>query len=127
MSTESEGCLPCTEGSFCPLYGMTAPFECGEGFYSRKGAHECNLCQTGYKCDGTTMDATTYMLDSNKCDGWNCEIWENVDNSAYNIYEKSECEEGHYCPSDSKVQIPCPRGTFRDHTPGDEPKLITDC
>ena len=76
---------------------MPAPYECGEGFYSQEGAQECTLCQTGYICTGTTQTAAAYELDTNKCDGYKCEIWSD------DIYQKVDCDEGHYCPSDSKV------------------------
>ena len=104
---------------------MTAPFACGEGFYSQKGAHECTLCQSGYKCSGTTMTATTYEDASNVCDGYNCEVWVHGTSSEHKVYEQSECEEGHYCPTGSKLQVPCPRGTYRDHSSGDTPTEIT--
>ena len=38
------------------------------------------------------------------------------------IYDKVACAAGHYCPTDSLLMIPCPRGTYRDlndNTPAD--------
>ena len=113
----SDPCTACTAGYKCPHPAMAAPYECGSGYYSQEGAQTCTLCQTGYICDTTTTTATAY--EANKCDGYNCEIF------ADEIYEKSDCREGHYCPSDSKVQIPCPRGTYRDA--GGLPTAVTDC
>jgi hypothetical protein len=43
------------------------------------------------------------------------------------IYEQWDCDEGHYCPTDSLVQIPCPRGTFRDNPAGSLPTSVDDC
>lgn len=97
-SLGSSPCTPCTAGSYCPHEGMIDDsYECGEGYYSQTGAQECTLCQSGYICDSTTVAAADYELDSNKCDGYKCEIW------STNIYEYNDCDEGHYCPSDSKV------------------------
>lgn len=74
---------------------MPAPYECGFGFYSQEGAQECTLCQSGYICEGTTQAAAAYEL--NVCDGYKCEIWFD------DIYEKWDCDEGHYCPENSKL------------------------
>mmetsp|Transcript_62220 Transcript_62220/g.85950 ORF Transcript_62220/g.85950 Transcript_62220/m.85950 type:complete len:213 (+) Transcript_62220:3802-4440(+) len=42
------------------------------------------------------------------------------------MYEKEQtlCTIGHYCPPGSSVQVPCPKGTFRDNTQGMD---TTDC
>ena len=113
-------CVPCDEGYQCPYVGMEAALECGEGFYSQAGAYSCTLCQQGYQCTGTTMTATAYEDDSNKCTGYNCEIF------ADEIYEKSDCAEGYYCPADSLFAVPCPRGTYRDDT-GSTPNDVSAC
>ena len=107
----SNPCLTCTAGSYCPHRGMTAAYPCGEGFYSQAGAQSCTLCQAGYKCSGTTQAASAYELDSNKCGGSKCEIWTA---STHSIYQTAVCDAGHYCPTDSLLMIPCPRGTYRD-------------
>lgn len=121
LSKGSNPCKACTEGSMCPYSGMSTPLPCGEGFYSQLGAKECTICQAGYQCSGTTQGATAYELDSNKCDGYKCELWFN------NIYEKHDCDEGHYCPADSNLQVPCPRGTYRDNPAGSPPVDVTHC
>ena len=41
-------CEKCTAGHFCPLPATISPYECGLGYYSHEGAHECTLCQSGY-------------------------------------------------------------------------------
>lgn len=43
------------------------------------------------------------------------------------IYEKHACREGHYCPTNSLIQVPCPRGTYRDNPAGSPPSTVAAC
>lgn len=100
---------------------MTAAYPCGEGYYSQAGAQSCTLCQAGYVCSGTTQAASAYELDANKCGGSKCEIW------LSNIYQTAACDAGHYCPTDSLLMIPCPRGTYRDLSDNTPATTVSAC
>ena len=115
----TNSCYVCSPGYKCPHSGMTNPYPCGTGYYSQAGAQECTICQTGFVCDGTTTTASDY--ESTPCDGENCELW--VDT----IYEKYDCTEGHYCPSGSLIEVPCPRGTYRNSDGAETPDNVSAC
>ena len=48
------GCFYCPAGYYCPNAGMTAPTECGAGYYSVDSSTSCTQCPYNYYCDNET-------------------------------------------------------------------------
>ena len=87
---------------------MTAAVDCGPGYYSPDGSHDCYVCREGYTCDDLVngISLTTYLTKTTA--GEIGEVYSDGE------YHWSDCPLGHYCLSGRKFALPCPIGTIRD-------------
>mgnify|MGYP002629898466 CR=1 FL=1 len=86
---------PCPPGHYCPLDTEVA-VPCPQGTWSAEEllvtAQECAPCKAGFSCPATGIAALTGL----------------------------ECPTGHFCPLATWATIPCPAGTYRNDTGGEE-------
>ena len=115
-------CAPCTAGYHCPENATVDPTPCGKGYFSHEGQQSCTICAAGRYCNvnATSFDSMWY---SRICPA-GLECPEGMDRMPQ-AYSDS-CRKGHYCPRGdiSTCPMPCPNGTFNEHT---GMKQVSDC
>jgi hypothetical protein len=132
----------CPEGYFCdPKLDSTTFLDCWRGTYCPSGTEIPLLCPFG--SIGVTADVVrsdpsvscvycppgTYSNDTLFCNpcgaGHVCLGGTPVELPETNSTEHGYiCPIGHYCPTGASIETPCPTGTFRNATGGQN---VTDC
>ncbi|OQS02383.1 hypothetical protein THRCLA_21431 [Thraustotheca clavata] len=112
----------CPQGYYCPL-STALPLKCPAGTYSNMtglgAASECLTCPPGSYCQTSGL-----VQPSGPClAGYVCTggaTFPNPNGQSFGTV----CPVGSYCPSGSALPFPCPLGTYRPNTLGQN---ITDC
>lgn len=130
-------CLPCSPGSFCEGFGLTAPTGlCSPGYYCTFGSHTATphandtaggVCPIAHFCPlGSVFplqcEPGTYnpIIGQELCQP--CPAGFFCTGNSTNI--ELVCPVGHYCPSGTSFPEPCPAGTLNDLTGRSN---ISDC
>ncbi|XP_060107674.1 multiple epidermal growth factor-like domains protein 6 [Heteronotia binoei] len=111
----------CPQGTYCPA-GSSKPSLCQPGTFSnllgQGGASDCQLCPSGFYCEGTGLQTPT-----GECwEGYYCDNNQGPI-SDFTLYP---CLQGYYCPPGTQrsTQYSCPPGTFG---PRQKLKSIQEC
>lgn len=109
-----EGCIPCPAGYFCNSTAISqfSRWPCPIGYYCNIGTNKPTLCP---KSTVTLRGGAANITDCVDCPpGFYCS----------NSSSVQKCPIGNFCPSNSVAPIPCPAGTYRNATEGEQ---IDDC
>jgi hypothetical protein len=144
-----DDCSLCVAGGYCPL-GTSEPLVCPFGYYCPTGIaaaepcplgtfgnstglrreEDCQICDPGYYCDGLGMTSPRGPCDP----GFYCLSGSTtsapvgvVSNPSILSGEGGICPTGSYCPLGSTLPIPCPVGTFNNHTSSTSSSDCHDC
>ena len=81
----------CKKGQMCPR-GSIVPIPCPDGFYNdEEGQFECKICDAGFYCSRIETTPEEFALGAE---------------------EGTSCPLGYYCPDQTSIPEPCPRGTL---------------
>ncbi|XP_071497013.1 uncharacterized protein [Diadema antillarum] len=104
----------CTPGHYCPN-GTYAPIPCPAGtFLDSSGAAErddCIQCSAGYYCETQGKTNVTAQC----AEGFYCTRGADTSNPSDGM-TGDICPVGHYCELGSVAPVPCPNGTYVNHT-----------
>jgi hypothetical protein len=122
-STASTACLPCTDGSYCEGFALTAVTgQCDPGYYCPAGQKIKNpiqyICPAGYYCvqgstDKSPCAAGTYQPKQGQTSCLPCPKGYYCPTGTADFIS-NKCSEGHYClvSSTTATANACPVGTF---------------
>lgn len=120
----------CPEGNYCEGLNHAGNLgDCPVGFYCPEGTQTPIPCDPGYECDSTNLAAPADLCPAE----YYCEL-ETDTSTAFPMNDGADelviadpviCPAGYYCPEGSFVPIPCPVGTYKSATGGDD--VDVDC
>eukprot|EP00817_Percolomonadidae_sp_ATCC50343_P006652 CAMPEP_0117430274 /NCGR_PEP_ID=MMETSP0758-20121206/9800_1 /TAXON_ID=63605 /ORGANISM="Percolomonas cosmopolitus, Strain AE-1 (ATCC 50343)" /LENGTH=1105 /DNA_ID=CAMNT_0005218103 /DNA_START=842 /DNA_END=4159 /DNA_ORIENTATION=- len=113
--TLEEQCIPCQNGSICPLGSFVQGKVCEDGKYA-KDYTTCKHCIKGHYCKNGIMEPCERNMyaeaSQSTCiicpTGYYCK----------NASTKMECPEGHFCPDYTSEIMPCHHGTYSEAKQG---------
>lgn len=144
-----DDCSLCVAGGYCPS-GSPEPIVCPIGYYCVTGisspepcplgtfgnstglrrVEDCQICDPGYYCDGYGMSAPRGPCDP----GFYCLSGSTTSSPVGVLFNPSIlsgegglCPTGSYCPLGSHLPVPCPVGTFNNHTGATSSADCHDC
>ena len=128
---EEADCAKCSAGFYCPVQGLTAPYEqCGGGYFCPPGQSSSTpvdfRCSPGHSCPpGSSVErpcpSGTYQNEFGQVECKECPAGFYCDGTLLNATQCDHgvsfpvlCPPGYYCPrgTEYSLQYACPNGTF---------------
>ena len=109
--TGTSVCKDCDAGWFCAGTGNVNASMCLPGAFSGTGVSQCEACTAGYFCESNTETVHTMLAHP-------CEAGTYCDSGTKRMPDRRDdaCPIGYYCPEAVASPVPCPSGSWGNHT-----------